>query len=60
MATPPSAPPSPPAGGFLIAMGALIGTAIGFSIGEVTPGFLIGTAIGGLAAFALWWRHRPR
>ena len=55
-----TAPPSPPAGGILIALGALGGAGVGFVIGEATPGFLIGTAIGGAAAFAIWWRHRAR
>ena len=55
-----SRPPSSssPAGGILIALGALIGVAAGFTQGQVTPGFLIGTAIGGIAALALWLRHR--
>ena len=52
--------PSPPAGGILIALGAILGTAIGFLEQQVTSGFLIGTAIGIVAALALWWRHRAR
>ena len=52
--------PTPPAGGFLIAIGALGGTAVGIGFGQVTVGFLIGTTIGGVAAFAIWWRHRQR
>lgn len=46
--------PSSAAGGILIAIGALAGTAVGFSYGEVTPGFLIGIAAGGALAVLVW------
>ena len=59
-------PPSPrsgaragsTAGGFLVALGAMIGTAIGFFVGEATPGFLIGLAVGAVGAALVWWRRR--
>ncbi len=53
-----SRPPSPAAGGPLIAIGALVGVAIGFAIGQATPGFLIGLGVGIAAATLLWWRNR--
>lgn len=49
---------SPPAGGVLIAIGAMLGAAIGFVFGEATPGFLAGMAIGVAAAGLVWWRER--
>jgi len=45
---------SPAAGGALIAFGAMGGAAVGFVLGEATPGFLIGTAIGIGLAVAIW------
>lgn len=57
----PSMAGSPPnaAGGALVALGALAGAAIGFAVGEVTPGFLIGLGLGIAAALLVWWRtHR--
>lgn len=53
-------PRSPAAGGVLIALGAIIGAAIGFILGEATPGFLIGTASGIAAAGLIWLRDRKR
>lgn len=53
-----ASPSSPPAGGILIALGAIIGVGIGFVEQQVTAGFLIGTGLGTAAALALWWRHR--
>jgi hypothetical protein len=53
-----STTPTPPAGGILIALGAILGTTIGFLTQEVTAGFLIGTGTGVAAALGLWWRHR--
>ena len=47
-------------GGVLIALGAIAGAAIGFFMGEATPGFLIGTAVGIAAALLLWMRDRGR
>ena len=51
-----SRPPSrtPLAGGALIALGAMGGTAVGFAIGQATPGFLIGGG-GGIALSVLLW-----
>ena len=52
--------PSPSAGGALIALGALGGVTIGFLIGEATPGFLIGLALGVVASVGIWWRGSRR
>jgi len=49
-----SAPRSPAAGGALIALGAMGGAIAGFFLGEATPGFLIGTALGIGLAVAIW------
>lgn len=46
------------AGGALIALGMIGGAAVGFAVGQATPGFLIGTAIGVAAAVLVWWRDR--
>lgn len=46
------------AGGALIALGILGGSAVGFAIGQATPGFLIGTAAGIAAAVVVWLRDR--
>lgn len=54
---PPHKDPSA-AGGFLVAMGMLIGAGIGFAIGQATPGFLIGTAVGAVAAVLVWLKDR--
>jgi hypothetical protein len=51
-------PPAGRAGGPLIALGALLGAAIGFAFGQATPGFLIGLALGIAAALLMWWRGR--
>jgi len=53
-----AASPPPAAGGALIALGALGGAAIGFLLGQATPGFLVGTAAGVAAALLIWWRGR--
>lgn len=45
----------PSAGGALIALGAIVGAAIGFLMGEATPGFLIGLGAGIAASLAIWW-----
>ena len=52
--------PPPAAGGFLIMLGALGGAAVGFAIGQATPGFLIGIALGICAAVAVWLIDRRR
>ena len=54
----PSQSPPSAAGGFLIAIGAVIGVAIGLFLGQVTPGFLIGTTIGIALAVIIWLRNR--
>ena len=55
-----ASPRSTAAGGFPIAMGAMIGTVVGLFDGEVTPSFLIGLGLGIVAAVAIWWRDRAR
>lgn len=45
-------------GGILIALGALVGAGAGFLVGEATPGLLIGLALGGALALAIWARGR--
>jgi hypothetical protein len=50
---PPHKDPSA-AGGFLVALGMLGGAGVGFAIGEATPGFLIGTGVGVVAAVIVW------
>ncbi|KQS47005.1 hypothetical protein ASG20_17360 [Sphingomonas sp. Leaf198] len=54
---PPHKDPSA-AGGFLVALGMLGGAGVGFAIGQATPGFLIGTGVGVLAAVLVWLRDR--
>lgn len=49
---------SPPAGGALIALGAVLGAIIGLVLDEPTPGLLIGLAAGGAIALLVWWRSR--
>ena len=56
MANSPSSRPA--AGGVLIAIGAILGAAIGLARGESTAGFLIGTALGIGGAIAVWLRAR--
>ncbi len=53
-----SRPPASAAGGPLIALGALLGAAVGFAFGQATPGFLIGLGLGTAAALLFWLRHR--
>ncbi|MGU3391963.1 hypothetical protein [Sphingomonas sp. M1A8_2b] len=54
---PPHKDPSA-AGGFLVALGMLGGAGVGFAIGQATPGFLIGTGVGVVAAVLVWLRDR--
>jgi hypothetical protein len=54
---PPHKDPSA-AGGFLVALGMLGGAGVGFAIGQATPGFLVGTGVGVLAAVLVWVRDR--
>ena len=49
---------SPPAGGALIALGAVLGAVIGLVRDQPTIGFLIGIGIGIAAALVIWWRGR--
>ncbi|MDP1025847.1 hypothetical protein Q5H91_01340 [Sphingomonas sp. KR1UV-12] len=60
MASPSNPTPPTAAGGALIALGALLGAAIGFGFGEATPGFLIGLAAGIGASVLVWLRDRGR
>jgi uncharacterized membrane protein len=51
-------PRNPAAGGFLIAMGAIIGAFGGVFFGESTRGLIGGVAIGAVLATIVWWRDR--
>ncbi|SFP35975.1 hypothetical protein [Sphingomonas rubra] len=53
-------PPSSNAGGFLVAVGVLVGAGVGLLLGQATPGALIGLAAGSLAAVLVWQRDRRR
>ncbi|GGB31654.1 hypothetical protein GCM10011380_21230 [Sphingomonas metalli] len=55
---PPPRPASPLAGGPLVALGPLLGAAVGFAFGEATPGALAGLALGVGGAVLIWWRGR--
>jgi hypothetical protein len=46
------------AGGALIALGMIGGAAVGFAVGQATPGFMIGTALGIAVAILVWLRDR--
>lgn len=54
---PPHKDPSA-AGGFLVAIGMLVGVGVGFAIGQATPGFLVGTGVGVAAALLVWLKDR--
>ncbi|NJR80157.1 hypothetical protein [Sphingomonas corticis] len=56
MAPPPSR--SPVAGGFPIALGAILGTVGGLVAGQPTIGFLAGLAIGAALALLIYLRDR--
>ncbi|MFC3581525.1 hypothetical protein [Sphingomonas hylomeconis] len=61
MASPPEhSPRSSMAGGFLIAVGAMLGAGIGFLFQEATRGFLLGAAAGAGMAIAIWLIDRRR
>ena len=47
-----------PAGGSLIALGAIGGAALGFVMRQPTLYFLAGVTLGTLAALLIWWRGR--
>lgn len=53
-------PSSSNAGGFLVAIGILVGAGVGLVIGEATPGALVGLIAGSLAAILVWQRDRRR
>lgn len=55
-------PPSPSsnAGGFLVAIGVLVGAGVGLLFGEATAGALIGLAAGSIAAVLVWQHDRRR
>lgn len=55
MATPPRT-----AGGSLIALGAILGTVIGFPFQQTTGGLLAGLGVGVAAAVMIWFRERKR
>lgn len=49
---------SPMAGGFLIALGTLLGVVGGIAAGQVTIGFLVGFGAGLVAAIGIWLKDR--
>jgi hypothetical protein len=49
---------SPAAGGAPIALGSILGAAIGFVIRQPTICFLAGFTLGCLVALLIWWRGR--
>lgn len=51
-------PRNPAAGGFLIAMGAILGAFGGVLFGESTRGLISGLAVGIVLAIIVWWRDR--
>ncbi|HEX8384355.1 MAG TPA: hypothetical protein VF592_13400 [Sphingomonas sp.] len=48
------------AGGVLIAIGAIVGTAVGVARQQPTLGLIIGIATGAALAVAIWLRDRAR
>ena len=51
---------APLAGGFLIALGVIVGSIIGAAKGQSTVGFLFGLGIGVAMAIAVWGVDRSR
>lgn len=51
---------TPMAGGALIALGAIGGAAVGFLVGEATPGFLLGAGGGVVLSLLIWVFDRRR
>ncbi|QNQ07569.1 hypothetical protein [Sphingomonas alpina] len=51
---------SPAAGGFLIALGAVLGAIVGLFLEQPTAGFLIGSGSGIAIAVAIWLFDRRR
>lgn len=58
--TDPMLSPKPPsaAGGALIALAVMVGSIAGLILGQPTIGFLIGLALGVIAALLIWWTDR--
>lgn len=48
------------AGGFFIAMGALVGTGVGIALRQPSIGFLAGVAVGIAVAVGIWLIDRRR
>ena len=48
------------AGGFLVAIGSLVGFVVGARSGQPSAGFLLGFAAGAALAVAVWLRDRSR
>lgn len=53
-------PPEPRAAGAFIALAVIAGATAGMVLHEPSAGILIGGAVGGLVALALWLRDRRR
>ena len=51
---------SPLAGGFLIAVGALVGAVVGATRGQSSAGLLIGIGAGAVLSLAIWAIDRRR
>ncbi|MEG3088758.1 hypothetical protein [Sphingomonas sp. PB4P5] len=57
---PPTSSRNSMAGGFLIAVGAMLGAGLGSFLEQATLGFLIGAAAGAGMAIAIWLIDRRR
>ncbi len=53
-------PRTPAAGGFLIAVGAVVGAGVGLFLDQPTLGFLVGVGIGVVIAVGIWLVGRER
>lgn len=47
-------------GGFLVALGTIVGAFAGANVGQPSLGLLIGLGVGTALAFAVWLRDRAR
>lgn len=47
-------PRTPAAGGFLIAVGAVVGAGLGLFLDQPTLGFLVGVSVGVVIAVGIW------
>lgn len=47
-------------GGFLVALGTIVGAFAGANVGQPSLGLLIGLGVGAALALAIWWRDRAR